>query len=98
MLSLCPRWTRARTLLPAVSETSRRIQVARNRTPQTQEKRRREHDKQRERQEKIAKRNERNATKREEKKANPGQPPALFPAQDMVEGEPVPMPNSSGKK
>lgn len=66
--------------------------MARNRTPQTQEKRRREHDKQRERQEKIAKRNERNAAKREAKKTAPGGPPGLFPALDMVEGEPVPAP------
>jgi hypothetical protein len=42
--------------------------MGRNRTPQTQEKRRREHDKQRERQEKISKRNEKNAAKREAKK------------------------------
>jgi hypothetical protein len=72
--------------------------VAKNRTPQTQEKRRREHDKQRERQEKIAKRNERNAIKREDKKANPGEPPALFPAQDMHEGEPVPMPSQAPRQ
>ncbi len=49
--------------------------MARNRTPQTQEKRRREHDKQRERQEKIAKRNERNAAKREAKKSGVALPP-----------------------
>jgi hypothetical protein len=72
--------------------------VARNRTPQTQEKRRREHDKQRERQEKIAKRLERNAAKREAKKANPDGPPALFPALDMVEGEPVLPPNRPEKE
>ena len=59
------------------------------RTPQTQEKRRREVDKQRERQEKIAKRNERNATKREAKQGNTEPRPTLFPAVDMVEGEPV---------
>jgi len=47
--------------------------MARNRTPQTQEKRRREFDKQRQRQEKITKRNERNQAKREEKKS--GEPP-----------------------
>ncbi len=43
--------------------------MARNRTPETHEKRRREHDKQTQRLEKIAKRNERNAAKREAKKA-----------------------------
>jgi hypothetical protein len=74
------------------------IQVVRNRTPQTQEKRRREHDKQRERHEKIAKRNERNAAKREAKKAATGGPPVLFPAQDMVEGEPVPAPSRPEKE
>jgi len=59
------------------------------RTPQTQEKRRREVDKQRERQEKIAKRNERNATKREAKQGNTEPRPAPFPAVDMIEGVPV---------
>jgi hypothetical protein len=49
--------------------------MARNRTPQTQEKRRREFDKQRERQEKIAKRNARNAAKREAKKSGIPLPP-----------------------
>jgi hypothetical protein len=50
--------------------------MARNRTPQTHEKRRREHDKQRERQDKIAKRNERNAAKREAEKTGVVPPPA----------------------
>ena len=49
--------------------------MARNRTPQTQEKRRREHDKQKQRQEKIAKRNEKNAAKRDAKKAGIAPPP-----------------------
>jgi hypothetical protein len=44
--------------------------MGRNRTPQTQEKRRREHDKQRER-----KRNEKNAAKREAKKSGVPLPP-----------------------
>ena len=53
--------------------------MARNRTPQTQEKMRREHDKQRERQEKIAKRNEKNAAKRDAKKAGiPPPPPTVL--------------------
>lgn len=69
--------------------TVSRTPVARKRTPQTQEKRRREHDKQRERHEKIAKRLERNAAKREAKKAADGGTPGLFPALDMVDGEPV---------
>jgi hypothetical protein len=43
--------------------------MARNRSPQTQEKRRREQDKQRQRQEKMLQRNERNAAKREAKKS-----------------------------
>ncbi len=72
--------------------------MARNRTPQTQEKRRREHDKQRERHEKIAKRNERNAAKREAKKTATEGPPALFPALDMVEGEPVLPPDRPEKE
>jgi hypothetical protein len=50
--------------------------MARNKTPQTQEKRRREHDKQRIRQEKAIKRNERNAAKRDAKKAGIVLPPA----------------------
>jgi hypothetical protein len=50
--------------------------MARNRTPQTQEKRRREFDKQQRRQEKIAKRNERNLARREAKKSGTV-PPAL---------------------
>jgi hypothetical protein len=49
--------------------------MARNRTPQTQEKRRREHDKQRLRQEKLTKRNEKNAAKREAKKSGIPTPP-----------------------
>jgi hypothetical protein len=48
--------------------------MARNRTPQTQEKRRREYDKQRKRQEKIAKRHERNVAKREAKKTGVAPP------------------------
>ncbi|MFY9343930.1 MAG: hypothetical protein WAT39_15675 [Planctomycetota bacterium] len=75
-----------------------RTPVARNRTPQTHEKRRREHDKQRERLEKIAKRNERNAAKRQAKQTSTGPQPALFPAQDMVEGEPVPAPRQPAKQ
>lgn len=72
--------------------------MARNRTPQTQEKRRREHDKQRERQDKIAKRNERNAAKREAKKTNTDPQPQLFPALDMFEGEPVQTPSRPAKQ
>lgn len=47
------------------------------RTPQTQEKRRREHDKQRQRQDKFAKRNERNAAKNEAKKSGVAPPPPV---------------------
>jgi len=54
--------------------------MARNRTPQTQEKRRREFEKQRQRQEKIAKRNERNLAKREAKKS--GTVPPAVPVVD----------------
>jgi hypothetical protein len=57
--------------------------MARNRTPQTQEKRRREHDKQRERQEKFAKRLERNAAKREAKDAPAVPPPAPMSAAEI---------------
>lgn len=49
--------------------------MARNRTPQTQEKRRREYDKLRRQQEKITKRNERNAAKRAAKEAGVAPPP-----------------------
>ena len=52
--------------------------MARNKTPQTQEKRRREHDKQRIRQEKMIQRNERNAAKREAKKAGIVLPPTQY--------------------
>lgn len=72
--------------------------MARNRSPQTQEKRRREHDKQRERLEKIAKRHERNAAKREAKGATPQEKPGMFPAVDMVEGEPVQLPSPPAKE
>jgi hypothetical protein len=47
------------------------------RTPQTQEKRRREQDKQRQRQDKFAKRNERNAAKNEAKKSDVPPPPPV---------------------
>jgi hypothetical protein len=50
--------------------------MARNRTPQTQKKRRREIDKQLERQEKIVKRRERSAAKREAKRVGPTDPAA----------------------
>jgi hypothetical protein len=53
-----------------------------NRTPQTQEKRRREQDKQRERQEKFAKRQERSAAKRDAKNA-----PPVAPAPSMSAAE-----------
>jgi hypothetical protein len=54
-----------------------------NRTPQTQEKRRREHDKQRERQEKFAKRQERSAAKRDAKNAPPVPPPVTLSAAEI---------------
>ena len=54
-----------------------------NRTPQTQEKRRREHDKQRERQEKFARRQERSAAKREAKNAPPVAPPPSMSAAEI---------------
>lgn len=54
-----------------------------NRTPQTQEKRRREQDKQRERQEKIAKRQERNAAKRDAKNAPPVAPSPSMSAAEI---------------
>ena len=50
--------------------------MARNRTPQTQEKRRREHEKQLRQQEKIAKRNERSVAKKEAKESGQAPPPA----------------------
>jgi hypothetical protein len=49
--------------------------MGRNRTPQTQEKRRREHDKQKQRQEKIATRNARSASKKEAKQSGVPLPP-----------------------
>lgn len=54
-----------------------------NRTPQTQEKRRREQDKQRVRQEKFAKRQERNAAKRDAKIAPPVAPPPAVSAAEI---------------
>ena len=64
--------------------------MGRNRTPQTQEKRRREHDKQRERQEKFAKRNEKNAAKREAKKSGVPLPPT--PVADPRNPDEIPPP------
>lgn len=54
--------------------------MARNKTPQTQAKRRREFDKQRQREEKITKRNERNEAKREAKKSGAALP--MLPVMD----------------
>ena len=54
-----------------------------NRTPQTQEKRRREQDKQRERQEKFAKRQERSAAKRDAKNAPPVAPSPTMSAAEI---------------
>jgi len=66
--------------------------MARNRTPQTQEKRRREHEKQLRQQEKIAKRDERSAAKREAKEA--GVPPPPAPVLDpRLEFFPTPTPD-----
>ena len=70
--------------------------MARNRTPQTQEKRRREHDKQRTRQDKIAKRNERNAAKREAKKLGIALPPT--PVVDPRAPDEIPPPPPSQKQ
>jgi hypothetical protein len=53
------------------------------RTPQTQEKRRREHDKQRERQEKFAKRQERSVAKRDAQNAPPVAPPPTMSAAEI---------------
>lgn len=64
--------------------------MARNKTPQTQEKRRREHDKQRVRQEKMIKRNERNAAKREAKKFGITLPPT--PVADPRAPDEIPPP------